>query len=107
MTEADGAGAWRSPGIPRPGKTTPPRRFGCIAGADETFRLASYLPGGATLATWALRLSASATHPDAFISSTKAARYFAPAERPLGVPIAWRISWNASAITRISGWLLA
>src|SRR6185369_77005 len=70
-----------------------------------------HIAGGATTAVWPLRLSASATKPEALTSSTKAARYFAPAERALpstlGVPMAWRISWNAPAITRISGWALA
>jgi hypothetical protein len=33
-----------------------------------------YFAGGATVACWPLRLSASATKPDAFTSSTKARR---------------------------------
>ena len=47
-----------------------------------------HLAGAATFADWPLRLSASATKPDAFISSTKPRKYFAPSIRPFGVPIA-------------------
>jgi hypothetical protein len=61
--------------------------------------------GGATVAScWPLRASAEATKPQAFNSSIKLVRYFEPASRPFGVPIACSIAVKRPSMTRRPGW---
>ena len=52
---------------------------------NRSHKPSQFAEGGATAASgWLLRLSASATKPSAFISSTNPRRYLAPASRPRG-----------------------
>src|SRR6476646_10265844 len=53
------------------------------------------------------RANDRAMKPERFISSTKSRRYFAPASRPRGVPIAWLIDMNLPGSMRKPGILRA